>query len=97
MIEVDTAGNLGSIEVVTQTNRGHPPEFWAEKCTARICGISENAEPHIRQQAEAYRLAIYSAILYYIKESINSERCTMRNMLTAQGHEDLATILKELT
>tara|TARA_R110002012_G_scaffold200853_1_gene369815 strand:- start:56 stop:349 length:294 start_codon:yes stop_codon:yes gene_type:complete len=96
MIEIDTVGGLGSIEVVTQQNRGHPPEFWAEKCTARICGISDKAEPHIRQQAEAFRVAIYSAILYYIKESINSERCTMRNILENQGHNDLAKILKEL-
>ena len=96
MIEVDTEFKLGQIGVVTSQNKGHPPEFWAERCTARICGISENADGHIRQQAEAFRLAIYSAILYHIKEAINSERCTMRNLLNAQGHEDLAKILKEL-
>ena len=96
MIEVDTELKLGEIGVVTSQNRGHPPEFWAERCTARSCGISENADGHIRQQAEAFRLAIYSAILYHIKEAINSERCTMRNLLNAQGHEDLAKILKEL-
>tara|TARA_R100001510_G_C7630364_1_gene189317 strand:- start:677 stop:967 length:291 start_codon:yes stop_codon:yes gene_type:complete len=96
MIEVDTELKLGEIGVVTSQNKGHPPEFWAERCTARICGISENADGHIRQQAEAFRLAIYSAILYHIKEAINSERCTMRNLLNAQGHEDLAKILKEL-
>ena len=96
MIEVDTELKLGQIGVVTSENRGHPPEFWAERCTARICGISENADGHIRQQAEAFRLAIYSAILYHIKEAINSERCTMRNLLNAQGHEDLAKILNEL-
>ena len=72
MIEVDTELKLGEIGVVTSQNRGHPPEFWAERCTARICGISENADGHIRQQAEAFRLAIYSAILYHIKEAINS-------------------------
>tara|TARA_R110000751_G_scaffold85008_1_gene169806 strand:- start:1 stop:294 length:294 start_codon:yes stop_codon:yes gene_type:complete len=96
MIKVDTVGGLGAIEVVTQTNRGHPVEFWAEKCTARICGISEDAAPHIRQQAEAYRLAIYNTILYYIKESINSERCTIKNILVSQGNEELANILQEL-
>ena len=96
MIEVDTELKLGQIGVVTSQNKGHPPEFWAERCTARICGISENADGHIRQQAEAFRLAIYSAILHHIKEAINSERCTMRNLLNAQGHEDLAKILKEL-
>ena len=96
MIEVNTAGSLGAIEVVTTENKGHSPEFWAETCTARICSISDNAEPHIKLQAEAFRLAIYNTILYYIKEAINSERCTMRNLLIEQGHEDLATILKEL-
>jgi len=96
MIEVNTAGSLGAIEVVTTKNKGHSPEFWAETCTARICSISDNAEPHVRLQAEAFRLAIYNTILYYIKEAINSERCTMRNLLIEQGHEDLAIILKEL-
>ena len=96
MIEENTNGALGLIEIATTENKGHPAEFWAEKCTARICGISDNAEPHIRLQAEAFRLAIYNTILYYIKQSINSERCTMKNLLTQQGHEDLAKILTEI-
>tara|TARA_R100001369_G_C3186278_1_gene142642 strand:- start:24 stop:317 length:294 start_codon:yes stop_codon:yes gene_type:complete len=96
MIKVDTVGGLGDIMVDTREYRGHPPEYWAERCTQRVCGISENAEPHIKQQAEAFRLAIYTTILYYIKQSINSERCTMTNNLTKQGHNDLAIILKDL-
>jgi hypothetical protein len=96
MIEDNGSSTLGLIEVATQNNKGHSPEFWAERCTDRICGISENAAPHIRQQAEAYRLAIYEQILYHIKQAINSERCTMRNMLISQGNNDLANILKEL-
>ena len=96
MIEIDTVGGLGNIAVDTQQYRGHPPEYWAEKATERICGISENAAPHVKQQAEAFRVAIYSTILYYIKQSINSERCTMKNLLIKQGHEDLAKILTEI-
>ena len=64
MIEIDTKGGLGDIGVATTEYKGHSPEFWAERCTLRICGISENAAPHIRQQAEAYRLAIYEQVLY---------------------------------
>jgi hypothetical protein len=96
MLEDKGASDLGAISVETQINRGHPPEYWAERLTERIVGISKNAEPHIRQQAEAFRLAIYNNILYYIKQAINSERCTMKNVLIQQGHEDLANILKEL-
>ena len=96
MIEIDTVGGLGNITVDTQQHRGHPPEYWAEKASERICGISENAAPHIKQQAEAFRLSIYNTILYYIKQSINSERCTMKNILAKQGHDDLAKILTEI-
>ena len=96
MIEVDTELKLGQLGVVTSENRGHPPEFWAERCTARICGISADAAPHIRQQAEAYRLAIYEQVLYHIKQAINSHVVTMNAELTTQGHQEMAKILKEL-
>ena len=96
MIKIDTVSSLGGIKVDTENYRGHPPEYWAERATERICGISENADGHIKQQAEAFRVAIYSTILYYIKQGINSERCTMKNILTKQGHGDLAKILTEL-
>jgi hypothetical protein len=96
MIEVDTEGGLGNIGVSTTNNSGHPPEFWAERCTDRICGISANAAPHIRQQAEAYRLAIYEQVLYHIKQAMKSHVVTLNGLLTNQGHENMAKILKEL-
>ena len=96
MLDDIIKSNLGAITVETEQNRGHPPEWWAERLTERICGISENAAPHVRQQADAFKLAIYETILYHIKQAINSERCTMANLLRSQGHEDLAKILKEL-
>ena len=96
MLDDIIKSNFGAITVETEQNRGHPPEWWAERLTERICGISENAAPHVRQQAEAFKLAIFETILYHIKQAINSERCTMANLLRSQGHEDLAKILKEL-
>jgi len=96
MIEVDTTAGLGTISVATTDFSGHTPEFWAERCTARICGISADAAPHIRQQAEAYRLAIYEQVLYHIKQAINSHVVTMNAELTTQGHQEMAKILKEL-
>ena len=96
MFTVDVKSNLGNIEVATENNRGHSAEWWAKQCTDKICSISDNATPEVRQQAEAFKVAIYNTILYYIKQSINSERCTMKNLLTQQGHEDLAKILTEI-
>tara|TARA_Y100000114_G_scaffold118283_1_gene112774 strand:- start:1858 stop:2148 length:291 start_codon:yes stop_codon:yes gene_type:complete len=96
MLDDKIESTLGAITVQTEINKGHSPEFWAEKLTDRICYISDNAAPHVRQQAEAYKLAIYQNILYYIKSAISSDRCTITNKLIAQGHEDLAKIIKEL-
>ena len=53
MIDDSASSNLGLITVKTEINKGHDPEWWAEQLTNRICGISENAAPHVRQQAEA--------------------------------------------
>ncbi len=96
MFTIDVKSNLGDIQVATENNKGHSPEWWAKQCTDKICSISDNATPEVRQQAEAFKVAIYNTILYYIKAGINSERCTMRNLLEQQGHKDLAKILTEL-
>jgi len=96
MLDDIVKSNSGAIQVQTEANRGHPPEWWAERLTERIIGVSSTAAPHIRQQAEAFKVAIYETILYHIKQAINSERCTMANLLRSQGHENLAKILKEL-
>jgi len=96
MFTVDVKSNLGNIEVATENNRGHSAEWWAKQCTDKICSISDNATPEVRQQAEAFKVAIYNTILYHIHAAINSERCTMRNLLEQQGHKELAKILTEL-
>ena len=88
--------SLGQVMVATTDNGGHDPEFWAEQITKKICDISADAAPHIRQQAEAFQNYIYTIVLYGIKNAITSDRTTMVNLLTSQGHHDMAKIIKEL-
>lgn len=87
---------LGQIMVSTTENRGHNVEFWATETTKKILGISAEAEPHIRLQAEAFRNHIYAIILAGMKNAIASDRVTIRGLLASQGHEDMAKIIKEL-
>ena len=87
---------LGNVMVATTENKGHDPEFWAEQITKKICSISENAAPHIRHQAEAFQNYIYQIVLHGIKNAITSDRTTMVNLLTSQGHDEMAKIIKEL-
>ena len=64
--------------------------------TKKICEVSADAAPHIRQQAEAFQNYIYTIVLYGIKNAITSDRTTMVNLLNNQGHNDMAKIIKEL-
>ena len=97
---MDDAGNaflsVGNVMVETTQNKGHDPEFWAEKITKKICDVSADAAPHVRQQAEAFQNYIYTIVLYGIKNAITSDRTTMVNLLTSQGHDEMAKIIKEL-
>jgi hypothetical protein len=96
MMKDDIGFQLGTVQVVTTQNKGHDPEFWAEQVTDKIIGISSNAAPHIRQQAEAFRMHVYQVILQAMKNSIRSDRVTLTNKLRQQGHEEMAKIIKEL-
>ena len=58
----DSFLKLGDLEVATTANKGHDPEFWAHQLTNKICGISEQAPEHIRQQALAFKNYIYARI-----------------------------------
>ena len=88
--------DLGKITVETTVNKGHDPEFWAKILTDKICGISEQAPDHIRQQALTFKNYIYQIILEGIKNAIISDRTTIVGLLNSQGHEDMAKIVKEL-
>tara|TARA_R110000824_G_scaffold169564_1_gene346685 strand:+ start:130 stop:420 length:291 start_codon:yes stop_codon:yes gene_type:complete len=96
MMSDDIGFQLGNVMVSTTQNKGHDPEFWAEQVTNKIVGISANAAPHVRQQAEAFRKTVYEVILHGMKNSIRSDRVTISNRLRDQGHERMANIIKEL-
>lgn len=96
MMKDDVGFKLGTVMVSTTENKGHDPEFWAEQITNKIVGISSNAAPHIRQQAEAFRQDVYQIILQGIKNAIKSDRVTLANLLRQSGHTDMADIMKEL-
>lgn len=87
---------LGKVMVSTTENKGHDPEFWAERATKKICDISENAPDHVRQQALAFQDYIYKVILESMKNAIISDRTTLINLFVKQGHQDIADILRKM-
>jgi|TARA_R100000084_G_scaffold103455_1_gene59483 hypothetical protein len=96
MISTIASASVGDVMVATSDDGGHDPEFWARVTTDRLVSISEQADPHIRMQAEAFRAQVYDVILRGIKSAIYSDRTTVAQKLRGQGHADFADILKEL-
>ena len=96
MMDDQIGFKLGQVMVSTTENRGHDVEFWATETTKKIVGISAEADPHIRQLAEAFRNQVYTLILMGMKSAIASDRVTLRGLLASQGHDDMAKIIREL-
>ena len=96
MMDDQIGFKLGQVMVSTTYNRGHDVEFWATETTKKIVGISAEADPHIRQQAEAFRNQVYTLIYLGMKSAIASDRVTLQGTLVSQGHEDLAKVIREL-
>ena len=87
---------LGIVEAKTTNFGGHPPEFWAERLAEKIVESSGNFEPHVLDQAIAYKNLIYQVCLIYIKNAIKSYKASLIQELIKVGDEGLAEIIKRI-
>ena len=87
---------LGNIdfEVHTTSGRGHTPEEVAEFALDKIMYVSKDANPLIREQAEAFKGYIRQVLVKYLKQAVQSDRTTLANRLREAGHSDLIKILE---
>ena len=88
-----SVGNLG---VKTTHKRGHTVEEVAEMATNKLVSVSDTAPEPIKAQAHAFKNSCHFIIAYYMREAIKNHICTVCNQLEAQGHKDLANIIRRL-
>jgi len=93
---IDNQGNIleGDVEVITTQGRGFTPEEIADQALAKIMYVSKDANPLIRDQAEAFKENIRHTLVYYLKQAVRSDRTTLANRLREAGHSDLIKILE---
>ena len=93
----ETVGTqTGTVNVVSTEGRGHTPEELAGLALDKIMYVSKDADPIIRQQAEAFKESIRGVLTYYLAKAQQSERTTLYNLFRNQGHGDMAEIIKRL-
>lgn len=96
MIDDATLTNLGSIEVHTTTEGGHPVEFWAKRCIERIIAVSDEAPEDVKNQVNEFKNNIEKVIELYMQNAIKSDRITINNKLEKAGHKESADLIRKL-
>ena len=96
MFSVDVETTIGQVAVQTTQNKGLSPEYWTERILERLVSVSDNADPMVKAQAEAFKEQIEKVILIYIKQAILSDSSTVAGMFEQQGHKEMANIIRRL-
>jgi hypothetical protein len=93
---IDNQGNIleGDVAVLTTEGRGFTPDEIADRALAKIMYVSKDANPLIRDQAEAFKESIRETLVFYLKQAVQSDRTTLANRLREAGHSDLIKILE---
>jgi hypothetical protein len=82
------------VQIMATSGRGFSPEEVAERALNKIIYVAEDANPVIKEQAQAYRDHIRQVLVFYMKEAIKSDRTTLANILTNAGHPELVKLLE---
>jgi len=96
MLGVNLSIEPGICEVHTTEYRGFTPEEIAERAVTKIVSVADGADPAVREQAEAFKRRVFYVIVQACKDSIKSDRTTLYNLFSKQGHKDMAEILRRL-
>lgn len=95
-MKVNGEAQLGVVGVMTTDNRGHSPEELAKLATDRIISVGGSTHPVIRDQAMAFRDAIYETLLFYMRQMESSSRTTLCGELRSNDLGEIADIIEKL-
>ena len=96
MFSVDVETTVGDIVVKTTNNKGLSPEYWTDRIMERLIAVSDNADPMVKAQADAFKQNIQAVVLLYMKQAISSDRATVAGLLEKQGHKQMADIIRRI-
>ena len=94
MISSVGGGFLGEFKAMIVSGRGFTPEEVAEMALDKIIYIGANANPIIREQAEAYRTQLREVLVRYMKQAVASHNTTLMNRFRNAGHPELVKLLE---
>ena len=96
MFSVDVETTIGQVAVQTTQNKGLSPEYWTERILERLVSVSDNADPMVKAQAEAFKDKVRNLVQYYVELARREERATICAKISEAGQHQLADAIGRL-
>jgi hypothetical protein len=87
---------LGSVVVKTSEQGGLSNEQIADLAVEKIASVSENAPPHLKEQAKLFKEQLKGIIHHYLLLARKEERGTIIQALRSSGHKEMAEYIRRL-
>ena len=87
---------LGSVVVKTSEKGGLNNEQIADLAVEKIASVSEDAPPHLKQQAKLFKEQLKGIIHHYILLARKEERASIIQVLRSSGHKEMAEYIRRL-
>jgi hypothetical protein len=87
---------LGSVVVKTSEKGGLNNEQIADLAVEKIASVSEDAPPHLKQQAKLFKEQLKGIIHHYLLLARKEERGTIIQALRSSGHKEMAEYIRRL-
>ena len=87
---------LGSVVVKTSEQGGLNNEQIADLAVEKIASVSEDAPPHLKEQAKLLDEQLKGIIHHYILLARKEERATIMQALRSSGHKEMAEYIRRL-
>ena len=87
---------LGSVVVKTSEQGGLSNEQIADLAVEKIASVSENAPPHLKEQAKLFKEQLKGIIHHYLLLARKEERGTIIQALRSSGPKEMAEYIRRL-
>ena len=87
---------LGSVVVKTSEQGGLNNEQIADLAVEKIASVSDNAPPHVKQQAKLFKEQLKIVLHHYLLLARREERGTIIQALRSSGQKETAEYIRRL-
>jgi hypothetical protein len=91
-----SSGTVGSVNVKTSHQGGLTNEQIADLAVDKIASVSDQAPPHVRQQAKLFKEQLKGILYYYILLARKEERASIIQILRSNGQKETAEYIRRL-